>query len=220
MRNSKNKSLLVVIVATTVLVIGLLSALWILVFSSSSEQESVTYTNEKYGYQIMATEKDGRILEENLLVIEADVPAGADTNPGGESRIFYFNDIGFKNQLGIVSCYETYQPWDGLSNEMPLQEYAQTLYDMEMAAGPGPNYDRQLVISDLHPTSVDDEEAYTYVYGREGDDIVDVMSATITENPEGKKCWIRYSVTDHHRGFDTKMLEQRTHWFNSFTWIK
>jgi hypothetical protein len=179
----------------------------------------VTYTNEKYGYRVDGTEGYGRILQENLDVIEADGASGE--APGAESRIFYFKDIGIaKNQLGIISCYDERQPWPELSTEMPLEEYAQTLFDIEMSIEPSPNYDQKIIISDLDQVSLDGRIAYTYVYGRVKDDRVDIQANTIAENGDGKKCWIRHPITDYVRGYDAEMLSNRIHWFNSFTWIR
>lgn len=187
--------------------------------NSPLEQEWVTYTNEKYGYQISATEKEGRILEENLDVIEADGASGE--QPGGESRIFYYKDIGIaRNTLGYISCYDERQPWPELSNDMPLKEYAQKLYEIEDSLGISPSYERKISIAKLHQVTLDGKDAYTVVEGKIRGDAVDIQAQTITENPEGKKCWIRYSISDHSRGYDAEMLKNRTHWFNSFSWIR
>jgi len=208
-----------VAVATFVLIVGIAVTLWA-TKPAPADQEWVTYTNDTYGYQIAATEGYGRVLEENLLVIEADVPEGADLDLGGESRAFYYNGLEFENLLGYISCYDTYLPWEELSNEMTLKEYAKTLYEIEMSIDMSPNYGQTLPISNFQAVSLGGKNAYSYVYGLERAGVIDIRSNVITENAEGNKCVISYFVTDHINGFNPEMLERRLHWFNSFTWIR
>ncbi len=188
---------------------------------SIPEEVWVTYTNERYGYRVLATEGYGRILEENLAVIEADGASGE--VEGKESRVFYFKDIGLGgNDLGFISCYDhdEAQPWPELSNSMSLEDYARTLYAKEILIDVTSVYDRQIILEEIEPILLDGREAYSYVYAREKAGGFDTRVSVITESPEGKKCHIMYAVTYVRTGYDAKMLENKLRWFNSFEWIR
>lgn len=180
--------------------------------------DSAFYMNEEYGYKVVSQiiPKLNEFLISDIYTNESDSP---NTEKGADYRAFYTNEN--SSLIGTIFCASTTHLQDNLNNKMSLQEYAETLRNTQLSnESLQESYDETISIVDLHKTSLDGREAYSYALGSKRGSNIDTNIYTIVENPNGKKCIIQYPIFDYKDNYNPKILEMRLEWLNSFEWIK
>ena len=176
-----------------------------------------TYVNEEYGYRVnVGTLGDQRLIVNDIFKNESDSPGA---NHGADYKSFQTH----KNLalIGTIFCANTNHMQDNLNNEMPINEYAETLRNTQLSKESLPeSYDEIISVIDLHKSSLGEKEAYSYVLGSKRESNIDISVYTIAENSSGKKCVIHYPIFDYKDKYDSQILETRLNWLNSFEWIE
>jgi hypothetical protein len=189
---------------------------------------TTTYTNEAYGYRVAYENQniEWKNIEEGVYAYVPDIS-------GHDTVTFYrYNDSSrnIPDVLGAVYCTETVHKAGvhnegvdeevvGLRADMSLREYADTIYKDKVT--------RDLAV--IKRIQLDAKETFA---GREALNFIvgentrmtragalEVNHYIITENPQGKRCIIRYPEFDTAQQFDSKLSEARHHWIDSFKWI-
>jgi hypothetical protein len=189
-----------------------------------------TYTNEVYGYSVGYEEQSlERRKVEGIKNIETEIFKYFPEQGHNAVEFTWYTKNGQPRVLGRIYCTEAVHKLDilgdyknvpGLRADMPLREYADTIYE-DKVTHDFPIIER--VALDAKETFAG-REAFNFIVaektntGHSG--ILDINHYIITENSRSKRCIIRYPEFDSAIELDPGIFEARQHWINSFRWVE
>lgn len=183
----------------------------------------ITYTNEKYGYKV---EYEKQPEAENNIMITSVPEEGYDIF----SFDRYTEEYG-DQPLGEIYCTDTfhkngiYKDVVGLSANMDLEEYANTIYRDKINRGIASVQQVKPARGGMGLGTFAELEAFDFIVAEISfrpshyPEPLEVNRYIVTESPQNQRCVIRYSEFDYSQEDSTDMYIARQHWVNSFRWM-